>query len=70
MPEGYVDFETETGDIVNGDWREDNVAGLVFKDTPAKRSGNKATKHAESIREVFAEHFWGPGQIPWQWKMI
>ena len=35
-----------------------------------KSNTRKATKHAQHIRDGFANHFWGPGQIPWQWKMI
>lgn len=67
-PDGFIDFENESGNVVYGNWREENVA--VLKDVPAKRRGNKASKQAENVREVFVEHFWGPGQIPWQWKMI
>ena len=25
---------------------------------------------AQHIIDVFANHFWGPDQTPWQWKMI
>lgn len=69
-PEGYIDQETESGDLIEGEWREENVGASVLQDLPSRRSGNKPTKNAENNRDVFADHFWGPGQLPWQWKMI
>ena len=67
--EGCIDMETESGDIVEGEWREENVGASVLQSLP-KGNTRKATKHAHHIRDAFANHFWGPGQIPWQWKMI
>ena len=68
-PEGYIDMETESGDIVEGEWTEENVGASVLQSRPNSNT-RKATKHAQHIRDAFANHFWEPGQIPWQWKMI
>ena len=29
-PEGYIDMETESGDIVEGEWREENAGASVL----------------------------------------
>ena len=68
-PEGYIDMETESGDIVEGEWTEENVGASVLQSRPNSNT-RKATKYAQHIRDAFANHFWEPGQIPWQWKMI
>ena len=68
-PEGFVDTETKNGEILLGDWREENAEVSVLRTLPSCSSRN-VTKQAQEVRDKFAEHFWGPGQIPWQWKMI
>lgn len=68
-PEGFIDFETEVGDVVGGEWRDENIGESVFKSLPKSDTRN-ASKNAQLIRDSFANHFWGPGQIPWQWKML
>ena len=44
-PEGYIHMETESGDIVEGEWREENVGASVLQSLP-KSNTRKATKHA------------------------
>ena len=61
--EGCIDMETESGDIVEGEWREENIGASVLQSLP-NSNRRKATKHAQHIRDAFANHFWGPGQIP------
>ena len=56
---------TESGDLVEGEWRKENVGASVLQSL-LKSNTQKATKHAQHIRDTF----WRPGQIPWQWKMI
>lgn len=68
-PDGFIDVETEVGDIVAGEWRNENIGESVLQSLP-KSNTRKATKNAQHIRDSFADHFWGPGQIPWQWKML
>ena len=62
-PEGYINMETESGDIIEGEWREENIGASVLQSLP-NSNRRKATKHAQHIRDAFANHFWGPGQIP------
>ena len=68
-PEGYIEMETESGDVVEGEWREENVGASVLQSLPMSNT-RIATKHVQYIRDVFANHFWGSGQISWQWKII
>ena len=68
-PEGYIDMEPESIDIVEREWREENVEMSVLQSLPNSNT-QKATKHAQNIRDAFANHFWGPGQISWHWKLI
>ena len=70
IPEGFLDEEIENGELVQGSWRDDCLTCSVLKDLATGHSNNRSSTHAESIREIFADHFWGPDQIPWQWKMI
>ena len=48
---------------------EENVGASVLQSL-SKSNTRKAAKHAQHIRDAFANHFWGPGQILWKWKMI
>lgn len=67
-PNGYVDEITDNS-IIDGTWREDSTeTGL--QSLPARRRGNNISKSAETNREIFADHFYGPGQVPWQWKCL
>ena len=43
--EGYIDMETESGDILEGEWIEENVGASVLQSLP-KSNKRKATKHA------------------------
>ena len=68
-PEGYISMETESEDIIEGKQREENVGASVLQSLP-KSNIRKTTKHAQHIRDAFANYFWEPEQISWQWKMI
>ena len=32
--------------------------------------GNNLTKNAKDLREHFADYFFGPGEVPWQWNIL
>ena len=49
-------METESGDIVEGEWREENVGASVLQ-SMLKSNTRKATKHAQHVRDAFANHF-------------
>ncbi|XP_057317786.1 uncharacterized protein LOC130662861 [Hydractinia symbiolongicarpus] len=68
-PQGFIDFECENGEVELGRWREGSYTESIIQKLPVNRS-NRATNSAEYIREVFADHFYGPGQIPWQWNQL
>ena len=55
-PKGYIDMETESGDTVEGEWREENVGASVLQSL-LKSNTRKATKHAQHVRDAFANHF-------------
>lgn len=67
-PEGYIDKEARNGSIIEGEWREEETES-IFKRMPNCYT-RKPSKHREELKNAFVEHFLGPGQIPWQWKMI
>ena len=68
-PDGFIDMETSNGETLQGEWRKENVGASVLQSLPNCNT-RKTTKRAQEVRDAFANHFWGPGEIPWQWKMI
>ncbi|XP_057310614.1 uncharacterized protein LOC130648579 [Hydractinia symbiolongicarpus] len=68
-PQWFIDFECENGEVELGRWREGSYTESIIQKLPVNRS-NRATNSAEYIREVFADHFYGSGQIPWQWNQL
>ena len=67
-PTGSIDFENDTGEILEGTWRQEviftNVAGLQSA-SPCRTSFT-----AEKGRDELKLHFNGPGQIPFQWRVL
>ena len=68
MPDIAIDIEASDGSVTGGSWRSDNNIDFT-RSLPATMS-NRATTSAQNIREKFADHFYGPGQIPWQWNIV
>lgn len=67
-PTGFAD-EIHGENIIDGSWRiENNVS--AFQPLPPQKYANKSKKTAENIRDYFAEYFYGPGAVPWQWKVL
>eukprot|EP00111_Clytia_hemisphaerica_P003777 TCONS_00010849-protein len=70
-PEGFIDeVNEETGEVTEGAWREQNLADLAFLELQRNRRNNAYNRTASQVREMFADHFFGPGQVQWQWNMI
>lgn len=67
--QGAVDLENDNGDVVQGDWRKDPENINFMRSLPVTKS-NRASLSADRVRNVLADHFYGPGQIPWQWKVL
>ena len=67
-PDGFLDSEDENGNSIDGSWRKDNCVDFIR--SLGKSKSNHSSKKAEAIRDAFADHFMGEGQIPWQWKIL
>ena len=65
--DGLLDVEGDDGNIIRGEWRSD--ASNLTKSLPMNKS-NRASVLAELIRNIFADHFYGVGQILWQWNVL
>ena len=67
--EGSLDLESHDKNIIPGEWRRENEQIDFMHPLPVTRS-NRATNTAENVRNILADYFYGPGQIPWQWKIL
>eukprot|EP00794_Sanderia_malayensis_P012444 gene12444-biopygen9918 len=67
-PAGFAD-EVSGEAIVDDQWREGN-AGTSLEQLPPRARGNRPAASAENVREILADHFYGPGQVPGQWKCL
>ena len=67
-PRGFAD-EIEGDKVIDGQWRAENSCANMLP-LPPRRHGNNTAKSAGDLREIFADHFYGPGQVPWQWNHI
>ena len=65
--ENALDKENQDRSIKIESWRTSNISHL--QNMP-KSKQNHSKKSAESIRDAFADHFYGPRQIPWQWNVL
>ena len=66
-PKGYIDEDDEDGNIIYGSWHDDSVAELLAVNV---NKDNNPPKSAEQIRGLYADYFFGLGQVPWQWKLL
>ena len=67
-PAGFAD-EVSGDAIIDGQWRVGNATTLL-EPLPPRARGNRPKESAEKVREIFVDHFYGPGQVPWQWKCL
>ena len=67
-PYGFAD-EIVGDTVVNGQWRHSSQQSFL-EPLPARMRGNKPKNSAVEIREVFATYLFGPGGVPWQWKVL
>ena len=65
--DGLLNAEDDDGNIIREEWRSD--ASNFTKSLPMNK-GNRASVSAERIRNIFTDHFYGVGQIPWQWNVL
>ena len=66
-PSGYMDTENDEGDIVDEDWRQSDEPCSIRDITIP---GCNHTRNASAIRDCLCEYVNGPGQVPWQWKIL
>ena len=67
-PPGYTDEVGPDSEILDGRWRDEQRSLLVSDLQPGK--SNRSSLNAENVRNILAEYCYGPGQVPWQWKLI
>ena len=67
-PSEFIDDEMSNGDIRLGAWRSDDQP--IFTHSLPKTKSSHSPKSAEKVRNILADHFYGPGQIPWQWNVL
>eukprot|EP00795_Rhopilema_esculentum_P004182 gene4182-20368_t len=65
---GFAD-EIQGDMVVDGQWRSEN-SDTNMQPLMPRRHGNNNAKAAAELRDIFADHFDGPGQVPWQWNHI
>ena len=65
--DGYLDTEEADGNVISGSWRADEID---FTISLPKNKSNRASVSAERARNLLADHFYGPGEIPWQWNVL
>ena len=65
--ENALDRENPDGSVVEGSWRA--ARNNMVQDLQ-KTMDNHAPRSAEKVRDTLADHFYGPGAIPWQWKVL
>ena len=63
-----IDFENETGEVIEGTWHQEVVCTNVADLQPSATC--RASMAAEEVRNEFKLHFNGPGQIPFQWRVL
>lgn len=66
---GLVDEENfNTSTITQGSWRSVPTNGV--EEVTTTLSSNNYSRNAKELRDLFADYFVGPGQVPWQDSMI
>ena len=67
-PAGFADEIDSNGYMRESTWREEVGSELLCPLQLAKN--NNFSRNAEEIRNDFKDYFYGPGAVPWQWKVL
>lgn len=67
-PPGTVDSEAVNGNVEEGSWRCE-IQDTPFLAIPNSRKGRQARK-AEDVKDQLCRYVNGPGQVPWQWRLL
>ena len=65
-PTGALDYENENGEVIAGEWRQTGDNKFENLALP----GMNHTRSASQMRDYLSEYVNGPGQVPWQWKVL
>jgi hypothetical protein len=65
IPSGSLDYEKD-GEVIGGKWRQNGESNLETLVAP----GMNHTRNASQVRDLLSEYVNGPGQVPWQWKVL
>ena len=68
LPVGLVDQETKSGEIIEGNWRNDEVSSGTWLSLSNDNYGNRSSNVAKAIRDEFTDYFNMDGAISWQWR--
>ena len=60
-----IDFNGHTRGYI---WRTE--VGARFPCSLQLAKNNKFSRNAKEIRNTFKDYFYGPGAVPWQWKVL
>ena len=63
---GSLDYENENGEVIAGEWRQ--TGDNTFENLALP--GMNHTRSASQMRGYLSEYINGPGQVPWQWKVL
>jgi hypothetical protein len=66
IPTGTLDFQTGDGDVVEGSWRQEAPGNVENITIPGCNHPRSATE----MRDCLSQYVNGPGQVPWQWKVL
>lgn len=64
---GSVDTQNGEGDIIDGYWRNTVESCIIHN---INIPGCNYTRNAASVQDCLCEYVNGPGQVPWQWKIL
>ena len=64
----YKYLDILDGNIYNSTWRDESSSEFLCPLETSKQ--NRYSKTAEEIRTTFKVYFCGPGEVPWQWKVL
>ena len=70
-PQGFVDVENNSGQIIPGDWHKiaQDVNGAL--DTLPRMGSNRCQNAAAAVRNDYCSYFNSPeGQVPWQLEHV
>lgn len=68
-PPEFVDRETEKGEIIEGEWRQQSQSDHIRH--IGKCGAHRATKDAYTMRDTLSSYFMTlAGQVPWQFEYI